>query len=349
MTLSARYLEMIQDETFPRRNKRKEVTPFRSPTEGNILLAVHWLAPSQTFDNNSIINNSSHNNPTKSDHHQILFSSSSFNHHPFIPSSDITSVPVFKRRKTIPEQMVHQKMNQEEPEDNAVKALVSMKDQFQSSPQKRQPETKKEGKFASFHENENSSIVYDAFEAKSIPLGANEKSKRKEDKEQIKERVEGQKQEEEEKEIGKKGKEEEEEEKEKEEREDRKGTSASRLKYEQDTKHPQSKSNDWNKKKLKGKSKVKSNTIKPNSSSSQKARGAVKVAGGPCFACQETMSCYWRNLYHHRVCNACGVRFQKNGKICLKCYYIPDKKQASDMPCPRCDEPFSNLYSWQQL
>lgn len=37
-----------------------------------------------------------------------------------------------------------------------------------------------------------------------------------------------------------------------------------------------------------------------------------------------------------RVCNACGIRWQKYGYHCSNCHAVPTKKQAETGSCPRC-------------
>lgn len=38
-----------------------------------------------------------------------------------------------------------------------------------------------------------------------------------------------------------------------------------------------------------------------------------------------------------RLCNACGIRWQKYGVCCAECTYVPRKNENLAGSCPRCE------------
>lgn len=59
-----------------------------------------------------------------------------------------------------------------------------------------------------------------------------------------------------------------------------------------------------------------------------------------CVCCGISSTPMWREGRHNvRLCNACGIRWQKYGTSCLKCNYVPRKNERS-IPCVRCNSSF---------
>ncbi|EGD76313.1 hypothetical protein PTSG_01016 [Salpingoeca rosetta] len=63
----------------------------------------------------------------------------------------------------------------------------------------------------------------------------------------------------------------------------------------------------------------------------------VDPSGNGCICCGITSTPMWRDGPNDaRLCNACGIRWQKYGVHCTKCSYIPRKIEKAKGFCPRC-------------
>ena len=69
--------------------------------------------------------------------------------------------------------------------------------------------------------------------------------------------------------------------------------------------------------------------------------GGSSGSGKVCSCCQATSTPMWREGPDSlRLCNACGIRWQKYGLCCTSCQYIPRKQEKDLTDCPRCDRKF---------
>lgn len=61
-----------------------------------------------------------------------------------------------------------------------------------------------------------------------------------------------------------------------------------------------------------------------------------------CASCASTITPYWRDGWSPEVmlCNACGLRYQKFGRRCPACVYIPRKEDSLATVCIRCSTPW---------
>ncbi|EDQ87278.1 uncharacterized protein MONBRDRAFT_33447 [Monosiga brevicollis MX1] len=62
-----------------------------------------------------------------------------------------------------------------------------------------------------------------------------------------------------------------------------------------------------------------------------------------CACCQSTTTPMWRegplvNNEPMKLCNACGIRWQKYGTCCLECRYVPRKQEKARGTCPYCQQ-----------
>jgi hypothetical protein len=57
-----------------------------------------------------------------------------------------------------------------------------------------------------------------------------------------------------------------------------------------------------------------------------------------CASCSARKTPYWREGWSEGVllCNACGIRFHKYRKYCLKCSCIAKKDEQGRLQCPKC-------------
>lgn len=63
----------------------------------------------------------------------------------------------------------------------------------------------------------------------------------------------------------------------------------------------------------------------------------VKVPGRACVCCNCTNTPMWRDgRGGMRLCNACGIRWQKYGLCCTNCSYVPRKNERGTI-CRRCN------------
>eukprot|EP00051_Salpingoeca_urceolata_P010886 m.133775 g.133775 ORF g.133775 m.133775 type:complete len:632 (-) comp16895_c0_seq1:124-2019(-) len=67
---------------------------------------------------------------------------------------------------------------------------------------------------------------------------------------------------------------------------------------------------------------------------------AVASGGAPCACCGTTHTPMWRDGRDGiRLCNACGIRWQKYGIACPNCQYVPRKIENGSGECKRCGTP----------
>lgn len=52
-----------------------------------------------------------------------------------------------------------------------------------------------------------------------------------------------------------------------------------------------------------------------------------------CISCHQTSTCMWREVAGLCLCNACGIRCRKYGKICAVCLYIPIHSESRTCGC----------------
>eukprot|EP00730_Choanoeca_flexa_P015862 TRINITY_DN7379_c0_g2_i1.p1 TRINITY_DN7379_c0_g2~~TRINITY_DN7379_c0_g2_i1.p1 ORF type:complete len:329 (+),score=46.33 TRINITY_DN7379_c0_g2_i1:377-1363(+) len=58
-----------------------------------------------------------------------------------------------------------------------------------------------------------------------------------------------------------------------------------------------------------------------------------------CACCKTTSTPLWRDVRPNLpLCNACGIRFKKYGKICETCHYVPCKSERDSKACNRCGD-----------
>ena len=59
-----------------------------------------------------------------------------------------------------------------------------------------------------------------------------------------------------------------------------------------------------------------------------------------CTSCTASKTPYWREGWEKAIllCNACGIRYQKYKKYCLKCLSIARKDDKGRLHCPDCNE-----------
>lgn len=59
-----------------------------------------------------------------------------------------------------------------------------------------------------------------------------------------------------------------------------------------------------------------------------------------CASCKVKKTPYWREGWDKSVllCNACGIRYQKYKKFCLKCRCIARKDEKGRLHCPECQD-----------
>lgn len=61
-------------------------------------------------------------------------------------------------------------------------------------------------------------------------------------------------------------------------------------------------------------------------------------AARSCACCHCTQTPMWRDGRNGlRLCNACGIRWQKYGICCKVCFYVPRKLENSSGTCKRCN------------
>lgn len=75
-------------------------------------------------------------------------------------------------------------------------------------------------------------------------------------------------------------------------------------------------------------------TKKAHSSPANRARKHKQ-----CACCSTTSTPLWRDVRPNLpLCNACGIRFKKYGKICDSCHYVPCKSERDSKLCNRCGD-----------
>lgn len=59
-----------------------------------------------------------------------------------------------------------------------------------------------------------------------------------------------------------------------------------------------------------------------------------------CASCKAHKTPYWRDGWEKGIllCNACGIRYQKYKKYCLKCHSIARKDDKGRLHCPECND-----------
>ena len=69
-----------------------------------------------------------------------------------------------------------------------------------------------------------------------------------------------------------------------------------------------------------------------------------------CFSCKSRKSPRWHWTYVvdkkgiFEICNACYLRMKKYHLLCYCCHFAVTAKQAKNGVCPRCNQPFTNLF-----
>eukprot|EP00053_Salpingoeca_punica_P013920 m.126384 g.126384 ORF g.126384 m.126384 type:complete len:396 (+) comp16334_c1_seq3:485-1672(+) len=68
--------------------------------------------------------------------------------------------------------------------------------------------------------------------------------------------------------------------------------------------------------------------------------GGGDSSGKRCACCNCMNTPMWRDGRDgQRLCNACGIRWQKYGICCANCYYVPRKLENNSGVCKRCKAP----------
>lgn len=68
----------------------------------------------------------------------------------------------------------------------------------------------------------------------------------------------------------------------------------------------------------------------------EKQQRSSKAPGRSCACCNCSNTPMWRDGRHGmRLCNACGIRWQKYGLCCITCSYVPRKNERGNI-CKRC-------------
>lgn len=63
-----------------------------------------------------------------------------------------------------------------------------------------------------------------------------------------------------------------------------------------------------------------------------------ETRGFQCCGCGNVTTPYWRDSWscNLMLCNKCGLRYEKYGRYCFKCFFVPKKSGVKKKECPRC-------------